>query len=149
MFLLAKFFYPAIHRSESPGKLILTMGIWPFHKSLYPPNFAQIKMLRFVFCRVFMLFKSVGPFILIYTFSKTRTLLKILYLKEDSQFPSSPRCYPNDAQYFQPTPHFRTFLPTFKHHPTIFQHFLTYHKILNISPGLIEVRKHFLGGLYS
>ena len=25
----------------------------------------------------------------------------------------------------------------------------TYRKIPNISPGLIEVRKHFLGGLYS
>ena len=25
----------------------------------------------------------------------------------------------------------------------------TYRKILNISPGLIEVHKHFLGGLYS
>ena len=26
---------------------------------------------------------------------------------------------------------------------------MIYRKILNISPGLIEVRKHFLGGLYS
>ena len=27
--------------------------------------------------------------------------------------------------------------------------FCIYRKILNISPGLIEVRKHFLSGLYS
>ena len=26
--------------------------------------------------------------------------------------------------------------------------FMRYRKILNISPGLIEVRKHFFGGLY-